>query len=383
MSDAAKNIEGIFEHLVLEGSSYEIGKLQGEVYKVNARLQGKKDKFPKLNHFTSARFNKAKSGFNDFKELIEIHEEFCPGMNDEIQGFADSLGVPLEKLAIYDFPISTQTNCSQLVLLPSVTEDKHLYVARSYDWNHEQEDNRLCTTRVKGKFSHVAFSTLLFGRLEGLNSQGLCACMSGGGAWDTPVKNKKAFDFWIAIRSILENCRTVNEAVDSLLEMPVKTSTIYSFADKSGRAALVEGNDSQYAVKEIDSESPDQYLFSTNHYMMPEMTRYNKFNNPWLLNNSKTRYRTIESTLQKTSPKITRETLKELLSKEIPDGLCAHWQSDYFGTIWSTVFDVTDMEVDTCFGTTSHNDWRTFTMESPKNGKDYPVVFVDKPIGVL
>ncbi|MHA2297258.1 MAG: C45 family autoproteolytic acyltransferase/hydrolase [Candidatus Hodarchaeales archaeon] len=380
MGDKLKIIKGNFEHLVLEGSSYEIGRLQGEIYKRNSKLPEKKDKFPKRSYFTSARYIKEKSGFRDFNEILEIHEEFCPGINDEIQGFADSLGVLPEKLAVYDFPYSTQNNCSQLVLLPSVTEDKHLYVVRSYDWKHDEEDNRLCTTRVKGKFSHVGFSTLLFGRMEGLNSRGLCASMTGGGAWSTPVKNKKAFDFWIAIRSILENCRTVNEAIDSLLEMPVKTSTNYAFADKSGRAALVEGNDSQYAVKEIDVGSSNQYLFSTNHYTMPEMKHYNKFNNPWLIKNSKTRYATIKTTLKEKVPRMTKEALKELLSKETPDGLCAHWQSDYFGTLWSEIFDVTNMEVDICFGTTSHNDWNTFTIEKPDKAEDYNVIFVDKPI---
>jgi len=34
---------------------------------------------------------------------------------------------------------------------------------------------------VKGKFAHLGFSSLLFGRQEGMNEYGLTVTMSGGG----------------------------------------------------------------------------------------------------------------------------------------------------------------------------------------------------------
>ncbi|MHA2362421.1 MAG: C45 family autoproteolytic acyltransferase/hydrolase [Candidatus Hodarchaeales archaeon] len=382
MSKKEKLINGNVEHLILKGkTSYEIGQLQGEIFKKNTQMPHKKSKFPRYKYFTSARFNPKKSGFQNFNQVLEMHEQYCPGLNDEIQGFADSLDVPVKSLAVYDFPFSTKNNCSQLVLLPSVTTDKHIIVARSYDWNYKEEDLRLCTTHVKGKYNHIGFSTLIFGRMEGLNEHGLCVNMTGGGAWNTPIKNKNALNFWIALRALLENCKTTREATDMLLEIPVWTSTNYVIADKSGHVALIEGIDCQYEVKEIDLTSTDQYLFSTNHYTMPELVKFNKYNIPWLINNSQTRVKTIESFLDKELPKISKKALKKLLSKEIPEGLCAPWQSDFFGTLWSTIFDVTDNRMEISFGPPSHNDWQIFSPHiSGQENKDYNVTFVDKPI---
>lgn len=48
--------------------------------------------------FSSAEVNPSKLGFSSFKELQSFYEENCPGITDEIQGLADSLGVGPEKL---------------------------------------------------------------------------------------------------------------------------------------------------------------------------------------------------------------------------------------------------------------------------------------------
>jgi predicted choloylglycine hydrolase len=383
MTEKYEEILGNFEHLVLEGTSYEIGKQQGEIFQNNATLKMKKAKFPIREFFTSAKFNRNKSGFDNFKEIQEMEETFCPGITDEIAGFADSLNVSPEVLAFHDFPYSTQKGCTGLVFLGEVTADDHIYAARTYDWHYKEEDNRLCSTRVQNKLSHIGFSTLLFGRLEGINERGLCIVMAAGGAWDIPVTNKKALPFWIPLRALLENCRTTREGIDTLLDIPIWTATNYLIADPTGHAALIEGNNSEYEVMEIDSQSEEHFLYATNVYTMPNMLKYNQYNNPWLLNISEVRKQTIQKSVVKKFPNLDIHQIKEFLSKEIPEGFCAPWQTGYFGALWASVYDVTKCIAEINFGTPAHenNKWYTFSPNTSKNNEDFEAVFIDKGAG--
>ena len=76
--------KGVFQHVTLEGTSYEIGRMQAEI------LKATNEGF--LSFFTSGQVHPEKHGFATFKQLQGEYEAACPGINDEIQGFADGLG---------------------------------------------------------------------------------------------------------------------------------------------------------------------------------------------------------------------------------------------------------------------------------------------------
>ena len=42
------------------------------------------------------------------------------------------------------------------------------------------------------------------------------------------------------------------------------------------------------------------------------------------------------------------------------------------------IFDLTDGEVEICFGAPGHNPWRTFTLESVGEIEEYEAIFPDK-----
>jgi len=384
MKEKYEEIQGKFEHIVLDGSSYEIGQIQGNIFKKNSLDKMKKNRFPKFDFMTTANFNKEKSGFEDTEEILKIEDRYCPGIIEEMQGFADSLDVEITNLAIHYFPVFPQDqkkqNCTGLVFLPKITDNQHILVGRTYDWFYKEEDNRLCSTRVNRKYGHIGFSTLLFGRLEGINDKGLCIIMTAGGAWDTPVKNKKAIPFWLPLRGFLENYKTTNEVIDRITKIPIWTTTNFLITDPTGHVALVEGNDSEYAVKEITLESEENFLYSTNVYKLPKMIKHNQYNNPWLLNISKVRNEAIEQKIHEMRPKISNEFLRSFISTEIPEGLCAPWQSGFFGALWGMIFDVTECSVEICFGTPSYqsNQWQTFTPTGLHTTQDYEAIFLDK-----
>jgi predicted choloylglycine hydrolase len=369
MDDNYQYHEITFKHILLEGTSYEVGQKQGELLKPYSDA---------VAFFTSNKADLKKIGFRIFKEVQDFYEDYCPGINEEIEGFAESLGASAENVNFYLCPHSIQ-NCSHLVTLSSITEDKHIYMGRSYEWKHDEEDLRLVTTKVKGKSTHLGFSMLLFGRYEGINDHGLAVTSSGGGAYSAPM-NPRGLFFSVAVRSILDNCQNVNEAVELLKNIPLSSSTNFIVADKEGNAALIEALGERLSVKEIDFRSQDQYLSATNHYTQPDMIQYNKFVNNWLLPNSKTRQETIQAYIRSNKPEINSENLKNLLSLEIPRGLCAHYFTDYFGTLWSIIIDISKQSMEICFGPPTHNEWYTFPLDSSTTSKEYTVTIPDKRI---
>ena len=202
-----------------------------------------------------------------------------------------------------------------------------------------------------------------FGRPGGINSSGFIITMAGGGVWDAPLSNLKSFQYHIAIRSLLDNCKSVDESVKMLLEMPVCSSTNYLFVDKSNRVALVEGFDSTYEVKYISDESPEQYLYTTNYYKQKRMKKYNKYINPWLMKCNKVREKVLKESFENIPHKISKEKLKKLLQVEIPNGLSSQFFSEWFGTIWSMLLDLNNKSVEVCFGPPSLNPYHNFSLD--------------------
>ncbi|MFW9922901.1 MAG: C45 family autoproteolytic acyltransferase/hydrolase [Candidatus Thorarchaeota archaeon] len=360
----------IFEHHALFGSHYEIGYKQGELLKNKER---------EYKFYTSGKFNKKKSKFNNFEEIVEFYDSYCPGLREECKGFADALNVKEENLTIYDFPFSSEKGCSHLAILPALTENNEILVGRSYEWNFRDEDLEFRSTKVNGKYKHLGFSGMIFGRYDGINEKGLCVTYSAGGAWNAKFQ-KKGLNWSLAVRVLLDNCKNTEEAVNTLTEIPVDWSSNFIIIDSNAHGALVESIDSDYDIVRFDDKSEKQYILATNHFVLPNKIPFNKYNNPWLLPNSEKRREIIEDFIEKNSGKITEKTIEKLLANEFPAGLCCHWQSDGFGTDWSMIINVSQRRVQSCFGPPTHNPWYDFNLKDKVVRSKYEVTFVDKRI---
>ena len=100
MSQNYELLEGKFLHVELDGRPYEIGQRLGNLFRFNKGF---------ITFLSSGRLNFQKTGLKDFKELKSMFENYCPGINEELQGLADALEVDPTKLIYYSDSFSLPT----------------------------------------------------------------------------------------------------------------------------------------------------------------------------------------------------------------------------------------------------------------------------------
>lgn len=362
MDNTDKYKELKFEHIIMEGTHYEIGRFRGETIK----------KYPsEVDFFSSPLKGEDFLSVDEVDKIMRVYDEFCPGLNEEILGFSHSLGIAQEQIVYYSNSFGRSCNCSQMVVLPSITKDHHTYVGRSYEFSIDDE-LRLCTTRVKGKAAHIGFSLFLFGRFDGINEHGLCVTMSAS----TPGKlpEGEGCKFWVVIRSLLDNCKDVSDALQLMNHIPISANTNFLLADKSGKAVLVEVACFK-GKRKIGIKNSKNLLVSTNHYTIQDMLQYD-VNRMW---QSIERYNIIDSRIKESIQNIEKDTLRSLLSRKMPGGVCCHHYEDGLGTLRSMLFDVSNQVVDICFGPPSMNQWRTFGFDEPVGSREYTAKYYEEP----
>jgi predicted choloylglycine hydrolase len=375
-----------FIHIVLDGTPYEVGRQQGEELKKDKRRAGYlTPTLPFLDKFSRREAQRA----------LDYIEKYSPGLGEEIRGAADGFGVQIEDIAFLggrgkksglspiavDNPVTdtNQTgggnNCSQMVVLPSATEDGHLYAAQNTDCGPADLDLRLCTTRVQGKPTHIGFSDMIFGRSTGMNEYGLCVTTSWGAPMMWPPC--QGLPFFAVVRALLDRCSNVDQALQTLGDIPIAWCTNIIISEQIGVSALIEIAGEDRSVKRIEKGSPDQFLCATNHYTFPELHSYTKNRR----RESIIRRKTIESRFENAIPKVNKEMIKDLIAEPFPAGICLHHYGDGLGTLWSTIFDITNNTVDVCFGAPSSkkNQWRTFGFQDLVGTTEYAAHLPNEP----
>ncbi|HFU7085043.1 choloylglycine hydrolase [Bacillus anthracis] len=333
-------VKGYFSSL--KGSHYEIGKKQGEFVKQHSYLIPQfieQENLISHNHWTESR---------------NILNQYCSGINEEIEGFCEVLKIPAKNMMYY-YQTLLKAGCSHCVVLPKKTDSKHTYVLRNYDLSPKIDDMRFCSTHVEGAYAHSGFSTQYFGRTEGVNEHGLAVTFSACGQ---PVGNIEGLrkpvvsgiQCFAVIRLLLEKCKNVQEAKSLIEEIPIASNINLIVADPLD-AARIEIFDGYKSITSIDEESQD-FIVSTNHAIsLPIQKLSNR-----RLEQSTNRYHTLYEYLNR-NELVSLESLKGLVEKEYPTGLTVHNYEEWFGTLHSVLFDLHNRTMNICFGSPLLNDW--------------------------
>lgn len=348
--------EMIYTHVILDGTAYEVGRIQGEMLQSNAQY---------VQWLTSSTAGNVSR--EDADKMFKYFDRYCPGINEEVAGLADSLKVDPARIAYYTFSATLSGQCSHMAVLPGITQNRHVLVGRSYEWNDEDE-LRLCTTRIRGKAAHIGFSLMQLGRYDGFNEHGLGVTMSSGVPRSSP--QVEGLKFWAVIRTILDNCKTVVDALDLIAEIPMSFNWNLILADKNGEAALVEIACQNRAIKKINDSTPDQFICATNHYTLPEMLAYDTNR----MRQSVARYNAIQKGIKSCASNVRCEDIRQILTGRVPEGVCCHYYKDGLGTLWSMIFYITAGTVEICFGSPQANSWRKFDLSGEPGVRQYKAI---------
>lgn len=353
-------IDIISKTIELSGTNYEIGFKLGKLIEKDEML--KKIKISDKLLYTNTQIDIVK----------ELFDKWCPGLNEELNGFADALEINSTQVMYYAMTY-LQPRCSQIAILPKKSNINHLLMARNYEFSYKEDDFTLVRTCIPGKNIHLGTSVMDFGRDEGINEYGLAITMSSCGF---PVGNLEfmrnpaitGLQFWAVIRSLLENCITVNESLAMLELMPITYNINLIIGDKDNNIALFATLDGKKTSKIINDRSIDNSLFATNHPCFIEMQKIERN----AMKHSVLRYELIDKYLID-NDLIDKEDLKGLLLSKYPNGLCYNYYSDYLGTTKSVVIDITESSLEICWGGRVENKWHKYFVSQSLETKLVPI----------
>lgn len=359
-----------YSHLITEGTPYEVGRALGAHHKHNSAL---------LAFMSSPFMGAAPLLPSAADKAMESFEKYCPGLNEEIQGFADETGIAAADVAFYYSYFQSSGHCTQAVYRTEANTDHggHTYHMRNYDFGWEDEPYNqllLCTTRVKGKPAHIGFALQLFGRYDGMNEEGLTVTTTSGRV--RPEMDGEGFIFPGVIRALLDRCVTTAEAVSLMREIPISDYRNFLISDAAGNVALIETAGMDKEIQFNPTGSTGQLILSANHYTLPSMQRHNQ----QVMENSWKRVEALQSALAGGSMiNNPVDAMKAAAGLEYPQGICCHHYNEGFGTLWSMVCDNAAREAHICFGSPQLNGWRTFGFHDPAGFREYEAVLPDRP----
>ena len=338
-----------FQTISEQGSHYEIGYQRGCLIATS----------PEYTQFmTSPQPSSEALSDANYQSYMKLLVHHCPGLDHELQGMADALKVPITQMMHWTYGFSSHHRaCSMVAALPEKTTDQHFYLARSYEYATFDE-LIFSITRVTGKHAHMGFSLFHLGRFDGINDAGLCVAISSAEVVHSSKGQASGLFFAFATRALLDNCSTVEEAVQKLQSMPLNDTFTYMLADAQGNCAVVETVADKGLGYKAVRRPVNGYLSSFNHFQSQQLqTMF-----PKRKNFSHWREEAVDTLFRK--DQVSRDDLLHLLKTKIPNGLCYHDYNGYFGTLRSMLFDVSASKLYVCFGSPQLHpyfeaDWHT------------------------
>lgn len=263
---------------------------------------------------------------------MPVYERFYPEILEEIQGMADGLGIGIMDIAGFLFPMYCYAygqKCSCFACSDGGT----ILLGKNSDFSVNIE--KLCDSvyyRLEQGYSFIGNTTAWTEIEDGVNEYGLAA----GLTFIYPVKIAPGFNSGMLLRYLLEKCRTVNEALDSLQKIPIASAQTFTLADRSGAIALAECNCDKISVQRPLEGKP--FVFAANHFVSEEMKEYQYTGIDDC--HSHERYHVMEKAFADRR-KYDTDFAKDLLSGK-KGFMCQYDRRQGMDTVWSSIYDLAE-----------------------------------------
>lgn len=245
--------------ITLRGSAAEIGTHHGEQLGATIR--------PLFDGYLGKYFK------NDTDKTMALFAAgmFAPHMaaehRDEIAALAKgaALDSRIAMLAQCFLDLSEMTACSAVALPASASPDGVARLGRNLDFpSFNIADKHTVLLVYRPSDNRYGLAAIgwpgLVGVLSGMNEHGLTLSNM---EVDRPRRAPSAMPYTLLYRTVLERCRTVDEAVALLQRTPRQSANNLILMDAAGDRAVVELTPDSVHVRR--PTSPDNALISTNH----------------------------------------------------------------------------------------------------------------------
>jgi predicted choloylglycine hydrolase len=336
----------------LDGSNYQMGMEQGQHFSEQIEtlyeqlthseefLATKPFLLPKFLFFKLASIFTSKMIEDPIKEHLPSQWDFLLGLKEGtglsikkilfLQAI-DALGTQIENYDVKENADFSFNNCSAVGVKSERSSTDGVLMIKNWDGPNFLAEH-IIFRRIKpsnGKYSTLGSGVDgLVGINNGINEKGLSMVYNYAYPLDI---GKEGIPPMFLIRAVLEECKTVEEAIGVLERYPRLGGANYMIGDKQGDLVVIESDPSKLEVRREGSHGEKEYMICTNHYIthgmqlkeIPRNAIYNEEAAEYLRGkpvhkSSILRYKNASEILQETAPsKITLD----FLNKEIQ---CSH-----------------------------------------------------------
>jgi len=276
-------------------------------------------------------------------QCIPLIDEHTPGILEEVDSLADSIGEDRELMRCFLLTIGLEPSCTVFAL--SDLKNKPLF-ARNYDWDPSfLQYFHVVRAKPKGKQANLGFSDVMVGRYGGVNEKGFACAITAEPAYTG--KPLPGVRMNLAIRWMLDNLCTTSEAIEWLTNIPHQYAHNYLIADSTGELARIESS------PELDNVTTStEFIHVTNHYIDETMRKLE--DSSFDFSNSYSRYDKIENWYNSLD-NVTLPDVQNVLSSH-DNGVCNHGEG--FETIWSWIAPLGKRFALVCHGAPCRGEYR-------------------------
>ena len=247
-----------FDIVTIGGTPEAIGRDHGR--RLGERIRMLEDRYVKAIFGDASRHAAGLVAAAGFRPLLRPHHR------DELDALAEAAGLPPGRMLLANsfLDLLPSVGCATIALSGAASADGVPRFGRNLDFPSlgvADDQSLVIVVRAEGRHAFAAVTWPgLVGVLSGMNEHGLT--LANMEVKRTP-RVPAAMPYAFLYRAILEECRTVDEAIALLDKEKRQTANNLMLMDASGNRALVEITPAAIRVRRAHDTAP---LVATNHH---------------------------------------------------------------------------------------------------------------------